>query len=236
MLESKKLAKMQNKSKKFDSGNAHKKAKAHNTYLAQMVLLVAQLSMFILAYMYHCTAGLFHLFWVILSFILKTNDTLFLSVIIMVPFLTWEFILIYMSRIPKISNTTFFTDYGKYFDLEMKIPILEQMFMVLILLVFSMMISSYMRRLDNPNVENGLIRFFKKRIHGKQLKWIWVFYSCRFIHVIILIYLFQRGIENLDCFNNLGYMVFFVLYTAYEGFYRQTGWVLIFFTSLFILA
>lgn len=31
-------------------------------------------------------------------------------------------------------------------------------------------------------------------------------------------------------------MVFFVVYTAYEGTYRQTGWVLIFFTSLFILA
>jgi len=200
-----------------------------------MILLAAQVSMFILAYCYHSSYGLFNLIWVLLSFVLTTNNTFFFSIVVMIPILTWQFIFIYASRVPKIKQTSFFTNYGKYFRFHMKFQIIEQFFMISILLVFYMMISTYMRRLDNPNMENGLIRFFRTRIRAKQLRWIWVFFSCRFTHVVILIYLFQRGVENLDCLNNLGYMVFFVIYTAYEGVYRQTGGVLIFFTSMFIL-
>jgi hypothetical protein len=98
-----------------------------------------------------------------------------------------------------------------------------------------MMISSYVKRIDNQDVENGLIRFFRVRIHAKQLTWIWVFFSCRYIHIVVLVYLFQRGVGRLDCFNNLGYVVFFVVYTAYEGVYRSTAGILMFFTSCFIV-
>jgi hypothetical protein len=35
--------------------------------------------------------------------------------------------------------------------------------------------------------------------------------------------------------KNIGYMIFFVLYTAYEDLYRRTAWVLILFNASFIL-
>jgi hypothetical protein len=35
--------------------------------------------------------------------------------------------------------------------------------------------------------------------------------------------------------QNLGYMAFFIIYTAYEWIYRKTGKMLIFFISFFIL-
>ena len=40
---------------------------------------------------------------------------------------------------------------------------------------------------------------------------------------------------NLKSLRNLGYMVFFVIYTAYENIYRKTSKLLIVFMSFFIL-
>jgi len=135
-----------------------------------------------------------------------------------------------------ISKTEFFKSYGKYFRLEMANPTFEQFFMLLTLLLFYMMISAYLKRIDNVNVENGLIRFFKIRIMRKQMGWIWVFFALRWAHVVILILLFTKGVLNLNCINNLGYMGFFVIYTAYENIYRKTGTILIIFSSVFIVA
>lgn len=107
--------------------------------------------------------------------------------------------------------------------------------MLITLLLFYMMISSYVKRVDNQNVENGLIRFFRERIQKGKVRWIWVFYACRWSHVVILVILFCSGVKNLNCVNNLGYMAFFVVYTAYEHIYRKTCRILIFFSSFFIL-
>lgn len=57
--------------------------------------------------------------WVIASFILDVNNTLFISVVFMIPVLSLEFIFIYCGSVPKIKNTTFFQSYGKYFRLQM---------------------------------------------------------------------------------------------------------------------
>jgi len=75
--------------------------------------------MFILAYAYHSSYGLINLVWLILSFLLSTQNTLFLSVVVMIPFLTWEFLFIYCSRVHRIKNTTFFESYGKFFMFNM---------------------------------------------------------------------------------------------------------------------
>lgn len=40
---------------------------------------------------------------------------------------------------------------------------------------------------------------------------------------------------NLKSLRNLGYMVFFVVYTAYENIYRKTSKLLILFMSFFIM-
>lgn len=193
--------------------------------------------MFLLAYGYHSSAGFFNLCWLIFSFIMPTTTTLFMSIVVMIPMLSWEFIFIYCGRVPKIRETTFFQNLGKYFRFTMVNETIEQFFMLVTLLLFYMMISSYLKRIDNQSVENGLIRFFRQRISSKNpsMKWIWVFLSCRYAHILVLIFLFQRGVSNLDCVNNLGFLIFFVVYTGYEDIYRKTGYVLIFFTSVFIL-
>ena len=64
---------------------------------------------------------------------------------------------------------------------------------------------------------------------------IWLFFACRWAHIIILISLFVKGVLSLNCINNLGYMAFFAIYTAYEGVYRRTGKILIIFSSIFII-
>lgn len=64
--------------------------------------------MFILAYMYHSSSGFVNLSWLIASFALSVNNTLFLSIVFMIPILTWEFIMIYMSRVHMIRSTDFF--------------------------------------------------------------------------------------------------------------------------------
>lgn len=66
--------------------------------------------------------------------------------------------------------------------------------MLITLLLFYMMIASYLKRVDNRNVENALIRFFRVRINARKLRWIWVFYACRWAHIIILIVLFLTGV------------------------------------------
>jgi hypothetical protein len=76
--------------------------------------------MFILSYMYHSSAGFVHLSWVIATFYCRVNTTLFMSIVFMIPLVTWEFIMVYMSRVPKIKETTFFVVYGKFFRFDMK--------------------------------------------------------------------------------------------------------------------
>jgi len=104
---------------RYDSGNTIKKAKKANNYLSQLVLFVAQINMFLLAYGYHSSAGFFNLCWLIFSLIMPTTSTLFLSIVVMIPILSWEFIFIYCGSVPKISKTTFFENYGKYFRFNM---------------------------------------------------------------------------------------------------------------------
>lgn len=67
-----------------------------------MILVAAQFNMFLLAYCYHSSYGLFNLLWVLLSFVMTTNNTFFFSIVVMIPILTWQFIFIYASHVPKI--------------------------------------------------------------------------------------------------------------------------------------
>lgn len=98
-----------------------------------------------------------------------------------------------------------------------------------------MMIAIYVQRIDKKNVENRLIRFFKDKIKEKKVGYIYIFFMCRWAHVLILISLFVKGVLYLNCINNLGYMAFFAIYTAYEYIYRRTGKILIFFSAIFII-
>lgn len=57
--------------------------------------------------MYHNGKGLFHLSFVLLTFILSMKLTIFLSIVVMIPVYTFEFIMIYANRIPILKVTDF---------------------------------------------------------------------------------------------------------------------------------
>ena len=52
----------------------------------------------------------------------------------------------------------------------------------------------------------------------------------------MLMFLFIRGFSSsINNLQNLGYMIFFVVYTAYENIYRKTSKLLCLFTAFFII-
>jgi hypothetical protein len=112
-------------------------------YLPSVVLWGARLNMFILSYMYHTEVSFINVMWVILSFLIPDEIVLLLSSVVMVPILSWEFVLIYGSRIPVVCDTYFFKTFGKYFIWKFDQTVLEQAFMYITLLIFYMMISCY---------------------------------------------------------------------------------------------
>jgi hypothetical protein len=55
----------------------------------------------------------------------------------------------------------------------------------------------------------------------------------RFEWVLLI---FVRGVRQINNAMNLGFMIFFVIFTAYESIYRRTGFLLIMYISVFVLA
>lgn len=109
--------------------------------------------------------------------------------------------------------------------------------MFLTLACFYMMISCFR---INESLEkqktSGLLSFFKKRLLDPRFSnsWKLIFFFLRYVQSVVLLTLFFNGITNLNNVKNLGYMLFFVVYTAYEEVYRKTSWMLILFNSFFI--
>lgn len=224
------------KKAKFDSGNAAAKARRDfSKRLPTLVLWTARALMLLLVYEYHTYVSLIHLAWILLSFLVSQRVIFMVSVYAMIPFLSWEFILIYGVRIPIVQDTTFFKTYGEYFQWEMKVRMEEQTLMFLTLATFYMMISC-MRMTQKSSGQEDLIQFFRKRIADPRFSngWKFLFMFLRYIQSVVLLFLFFNGISNLNNFKNLGFMVFFVVYTAYEEIYRQTSILLILFTSFYI--
>jgi hypothetical protein len=108
--------------------------------------------------------------------------------------------------------------------------------MFLTLGCFFMMISC-LRVIDKQTNENQLLLFFQKRCTDERFSngWKLAFYFMKHVQFLVLMYLFVKGISNLNNLKNLGYMMFFVLYTAYEQLYRKTSILLLLFTSSFII-
>jgi hypothetical protein len=75
--------------------------------------------MFILSYMYHTEVSFINVMWILLSFVIGDQTFLLLSSVVMVPILSWQFVLIYGSRIPIVNETEFFQRFGKYYSWKM---------------------------------------------------------------------------------------------------------------------
>ena len=64
--------------------------------------------------------------------------------------------------------------------------------------------------------------------------WKLLFFFLKYIQSIVLITLFVQGSDNLNHLKNLGFMIFFVMYTASEKLYRSTSVVLTIFIAFFL--
>ena len=132
----------------------------------------------------------------------------------------------------------FIKTYGGYFKWTMAAQEFEQSLMFLTLACFYMMISCFRinESFEKQN-SSGLLTFFKKRLldprfsHSYKL----LFFLLRYVQFVLLLTLFLKGISNVNNVKNLGYMLFFVVYTAYEEVYRKTSFILILFNSFFII-
>jgi hypothetical protein len=103
-------------------------------------------------------------------------------------------------------------------------------------MIYSMMISCFVLEYKS-NDKAKIERFFAKRLSEDKYSKVWkfVFYFLKYIHTFTLFVLFIYGCKKLNNFKNLGFMLFFCFYTAYEDLYRKTSVLLIIFISIFIV-
>ena len=129
--------------------------------------------------------------------------------------------------------------FGEYMNWNMTNRMGEQAFFYLTLATFIMMPYCLNALHNNKNRENKLLAFFNLRI--KSPKYWNTFYIClfqflKYIQLTLLCFLFYNGMKNLNSVQNLAYMGFFVIYTAYEEIYRQTSKVLVIFVATIIFS
>mmetsp|Transcript_34734 Transcript_34734/g.53328 ORF Transcript_34734/g.53328 Transcript_34734/m.53328 type:complete len:348 (-) Transcript_34734:7663-8706(-) len=206
-----------------------------NKFLPTLVIWLIRILLAFQAYMYHTTLSLFHLVYVLSTFVFPLRMSLFLSITLMVPLYTFEFIMIYGRRIPVVKEQEFFVRYGKLFNWELQMPILEQSLYFVILSLLFMTISCFKLTFEYDQ-NKYLINQFKQKIMSKTASsgWLFLFFILRYIQQVVLIALFINGADNLNHFRNLGFMVFFVMFTAYETLYRRTSFLLTIFVGFFI--
>lgn len=67
-----------------------------------------------------------------------------------------------------------------------------------------------------------------------QIWWNLLFFVLKYIQSVALVALFINGSNNLNHLRNLGFMLFFVCYTASEYLYRKTSKLLVIFVVFFV--
>jgi hypothetical protein len=193
--------------------------------------------MFTIIYVYHCPLNLIHLFWLLSTFLLSDDNVFLLSMYSMLPVLFYEFLFIYAMRIPVVKDTYVMQTFGAYMSWPMKDRMTEQVLFYVTLATFFMMPYCLyaLHKIKKP--ENALLNFFKLRIKNpKYMNTLWIveFQFLKYVQLILFLFLFYNGMKNLNSVQNLAYMGFFVIYTAYEAVYRRTSKILVIFVATII--
>lgn len=109
------------------------------------------------------------------------------------------------------------------------------MYFVVLILIF--MTISCLKLTYNQDqteyVKNNFFSLIQKEKGAMFWKFLWFFF--KHIQTLILVIIFLKGASNINTLKNLGFMIFFVLYTTSEYLYRKTSRILILFTAFFIL-
>ena len=96
-----------------------------NKYLPTIVVWMLRIGLGLQSYMYHHKMSLFHLGWVLLSFICTIELTLYVTIVLLLPVYAWEFLMVYGLKIPLFNQLPMFKSYGHLFSWEMKAQISE---------------------------------------------------------------------------------------------------------------
>lgn len=75
------------------------------SYLPDLVLNLSRVNIFILCYQYHCGASFINLIWLVSSFIFERNTVFFISSILYLPLLTWQYMMVYATDLPIVKDT-----------------------------------------------------------------------------------------------------------------------------------
>ena len=118
----------------------------------------------------------------------------------------------------------------------MKFPIFEKI-LYFIILGHLFLLLSCMKLVQDHRQETLLKNFMYRKIkEGKSIGWNFLYFFFKYVQCIVLVILFINGAGKLNNFRNLGFMIFFIVYSASEEAYRKTGNLLVIFLSYFIVA
>lgn len=183
--------------------------------------------------MYCDALSLFHLTFVLSTFVFTQKFTLYLNMVLMIPVYTLEFCVVYAMRIPVVCNEQFISQFAPYFNFKYHMPVLEQLLYFSILACFYMSVSCFKLAFTH-NQDKGMKSYFFKRCRDSTV-YKFLFFFLKHIQTLVLICLFFNGAQNLNHFRNLGFMLFFVIYTASMELYRKTSKALVLFVAFFIV-
>ena len=81
-----------------------------------------------------------------------------------------------------------------------------------------------------------MTEILKSKINDRNSSVFWplLFRMLRHLQILVLICLFIKGSAEMNQLRNLGFMIFFAVYTASESLYRHTNKLLIVFNAFFI--
>lgn len=210
-------------------------------YLPVILCWILRVTVGIWCYMYNSKVAFYHLLWVVLSFFIPSSWFFHGSVFICLPLVCLEFSLIYISRInsyafSKIFQVWFFGNYefqpvNSFWELTL-------MFSILILLGLMyparQRFLAYERHHKGSDMQKDLI---VSKIQDKHSSILWnIMFICilEMHNLVIFLMLFATGSETFNLFQ-LGFMLFFVVYSASEWVYRKTSIVLPIFIGFFIM-
>ena len=118
----------------------------------------------------------------------------------------------------------------------MKFPIAEKILYFVILANLFLFLSC-MKLVQDHKQETLLKNFMYKKIKEgtNSIGWNFLYFFFKYIQCIVLVILFINGAGQLNNLRNLGFMIFFIVYSASEEAYRNTGNLLIIFLAYFIV-
>jgi hypothetical protein len=96
-----------------------------NKYLPTICIWMLRIGLTLQAYMYHSSIGLFHLSFVLFTFLSSTRFSLMVSIYLMLPIYFMEFVVVYAMKIEAVNSLELFQITKEVFLSKLKYPVLE---------------------------------------------------------------------------------------------------------------